>query len=528
MKTHWTLVLTALFLLGAYHAWAAGTTERVAVPDSGETVTVSYFFDENPRHTQDPLKHIPLAHLAQKFNIKWDFIGVPTAGFLDKFTVTLASGNMPDLTLYQRRDWPVNINSLGDEGYFLDFVPHLQRMPNLVKNYYGKWPDLLKYSLTDTGKLYYIGRLKSSTADNFSAAFQYRKDVLDKHGLKPPETFDQLYQTLKKLRQLYPDVSPLSHDSGITPMLSTYAQLFETGVGAYFDFWGTPGYKFGPIESKYKAMLEFLTRLHKERLLHPDFNAPRATFQKLAINNQIFMGVSTTYIARETITLAGRKENNNPAFDWMHGPFPSYKGPGRISSYLDVDSGGKIVSAKTKHAARIVAMLDYMATPEYSIVQLYGIEGETFAYDAAHNPQHVPAFRQSQPKWDRGLEDDERAILGYPPGLQEAGVTQWTREQLAYYDDETGIGGGLPDDPYLSFSESESETLKQLVALDTYVAEMALKFIVGDSPLSQWDAYVRQCEQLGASKKLAAYNQAYERYKKRDTVAVDLLKNLKF
>ena len=47
-------------------------------------------------------------------------------------------------------------------------------MLNLVETFYANTDNLIN-SMTDDGKLYYIGRLKTSSDDNFSQAFAYTR-----------------------------------------------------------------------------------------------------------------------------------------------------------------------------------------------------------------------------------------------------------------------------------------------------------------------------------------------------------------
>jgi putative aldouronate transport system substrate-binding protein len=527
MKQRIVALATGLVLILSAATVHAGAEGEAA---AGEDPTrISYLMSDGGRYQTDATLHIPLTHLAEKFNIEWDLIVVPGSDYMSKLQVTLASGDLPDLMIYGSRDWPTRVNTWGEEGFFLDFAPRLADMPNLVKNFYAQRPHLLKNSLTDNGQLFYIGRLKTTTADNFSAAFSYRKDVFDQHGLQPPETFDEMRATLTKLKQIYPETAPFSVSRGLSYMLTVFDSLFETGRDVYFDFWDSPGYKFGPIEDNYRTLLEFFNGLHDVGLLNPENVATvssRAPYQKLAVNNQIFMGVNSSYMSTENITKGGQAENDNTEFNWFYGPFPSYDAPGRIDSYLAVDSGGKLASAKTEHADMIAAVLDYMATPEYTIVQVWGNEGETFVYDSEGNPQYTEAFQATQAKWDRGLEADVTAILGYQPGMQELGAPISAEMQLKYYDNAEGIGSALPQKPAISFTEEEGDALRELAALDTYVAEMAFKFVSGDASFDEWDAYVRKCQDLGADRKVAIYNGAYARYTQRDGVTRDLLKNL--
>jgi putative aldouronate transport system substrate-binding protein len=525
MKKRIFLVFLILMILEA-PIFGGGEKEKAAETGPAK---ISYMIRDLGRYQTNPKKHIPLSHLAEKFNVEWDLIVVPSSDFMNKLSVTLVSGDVPDIIIYSGRDWPTVIGGYGLDGYFLDFKPHIDagKMPNLVKNFYNKIPNSIKNSMTDDGKLYYIGRLKTTTDDNFSQAFCHRKDIFAKHGMTAGNTFDSFYHNLKQLKQLYPDKFPFSVPHGVGWMLNQFAPLFETGIGkgytedflgVYYDHWSDPS-KFtrAGTSEKYKKMLQFLNKLYTEGLLHPEFNADRgrATYHKLIVNNQIYMGINSSYVTVDTVTVAGQKENNNPEFEWTWSEFPSYNGPGRTHSYLDVDSEGKVVSAKSKNIDKIVQILDYMCTEDYFVYEFWGAEGETYTRDADGKPQRMEHMVPTQAQWDRGLVADNIAIIGYFPGQQEAGARPRARAQLKYYDNREGNGSALPDDPYLSFTEDEVEKLRESDAVKIYGLEMAMKFITGEESFVNWDKYVARLQELGVNKIVAIYSQAFERYKKR-------------
>ena len=504
-------------------AFAAGQDE--AATERSEPAHISYMVFDNGRYASTLQDHIILRELGKKFSVDWEIIPVPSSDFTSKFNVLVASGDLPDISVYMGRDWPTVLSEYGRQGLLFDFYPHLDKLPNIVRNFYDRIPDSLKNSLTDDGQIFFIGRLKTTTADNFSPAFMYREDIFDELGMTPGDTFDGFYGNLVDLKRAFPSKFPFSVPHGTSWMVRQLSSLFETGVnqgyinsiGAiYFDLWRTNDYQAGGIDDRYRRELEFLHRLYDESLLHPEFAADRgrATYQKLVINNAILMGINSSAVSIETLNVAGRAENNNPGFSWMMTEWPSYNGPGRVSTYLDVDSGGKVVNANTEHADLLLQILDYMGSDDYRTLQFYGVEGETFVYGASGQPEFLPDYAEPQRAWKRGLGEDYTGILGYFEGRQEASNTELTQMQWQFYDD---IGAGLPDEPYLSFTAGESRQLRELEALSTYQSEMAHKFIIGEEPLDDatWNAYVARCHELGSDRKAEIFQVAHRRYLQR-------------
>ena len=511
-------VLTVASIGGVF---AAGQEDAAA---GSEPARISYMIFDNGRYATTLEDHIILRELGKRFNVDWDMQPVPSSDFTSKFNVLVASGDLADISVYMGRDWPTVLSDYGRQGLLFDFAPHLDKLPNIVRNFYEKIPNSLKNSMTDDGQIFFIGRLKTTTADNFSPAFMYRKDVFDEMGMTPGTTFDGFFQNLVDLKLAFPDQFPFSVPHGSSWMVRWFSSLFETGVnqgyvnsigGIYFDYWNTNDYQAGGIDDNYRQELEFLHRLHDEGLLHPEFAADRgrATYQKLVINNEIFMGLNSSAVSIGTLNVAGRAENDNPDFSWMMTEWPSYRGPGQVTTYLDVDAGGKVVNAKTAHADLILEIFDYMGSDDYRTLQFFGVDGETFTY-AGGEPQFLPDYADPQKAWKRGLGEDYTGILGYFEGRQEASNSELTQIQWQFYDD---VGAGLPDEPYLSFTSSESRELRELLAVSTYQTEMAHKFIIGEERLDDaaWEAYVARCRELGIDRKVAIFQAAHQRYLQR-------------
>ena len=71
----------------------------------------------------------------------------------------------------------------------------------------------------------------------------------------------------------------------------------------------------------------------------------------------------------------------------------------------------------------------------------------------------------------------------------------------------------LPPPHPLNADEREQATLWE-TPLKDYVNQQTLKFILGQRPLSEWDAYVTELKGKNANQYIDMVNGAYQRYKK--------------
>lgn len=93
----------------------------------------------------------------------------------------------------------------------------------------------------------------------FNFIWYARKDVMDQHGLKAPETMDEFYQFLKTLKEKEPDSYPLISNGivGDTGLYTVFGRAF-TGIQGFFNIDpATDKYAFAPYRDGYKESLIF-------------------------------------------------------------------------------------------------------------------------------------------------------------------------------------------------------------------------------------------------------------------------------
>jgi putative aldouronate transport system substrate-binding protein len=115
-------------------------------------------------------------------------------------------------------------------------------------------------------------------------------------------------------------------------------------------------------------------------------------------------------------------------------------------------------------------------------------------------------------------------IVSFKYALQEgAYVRDWTNGYATYSPEEQGtltIWNGdsshLLTTSLLSFTADEGNTNANIMAdINIYVDEMALRFIKGEEPLSNWGTYVQNVRNMGIDTVVTNYQAAYDRYLKR-------------
>lgn len=68
---------------------------------------------------------------------------------------------------------------------------------------------------------------------------------------------------------------------------------------------------------------------------------------------------------------------------------------------------------------------------------------------------------------------------------------------------------------WLAFNPDEADVIKDIGStLETFVNEQLSKFLLGQEPMSKWDAFVAEIEEIGVDKLLTVYTSALNRVKK--------------
>jgi hypothetical protein len=68
--------------------------------------------------------------------------------------------------------------------------------------------------------------------------------------------------------------------------------------------------------------------------------------------------------------------------------------------------------------------------------------------------------------------------------------------------------------PEVKFKPEEQEKIAAFVDMDSYVDQMEAKFIMGETPLAQWDSYIATLKKMGSDDMGKIRQQAYDRWNK--------------
>lgn len=425
---------------------------------------------------------------------------LPSGTLEDAISVTIASGNLPDMMLTMDKKLA---DKYGQQGAFVNILDYVNEMPNL-KKWMEKYPVDSRNTLSADGKMYMFPN--AGIGETNRMIWMYREDVFRKLGLSEPQTWDELYAALKKVKEAYPKSYPFAFRKSPAGLerLENFAPAFGTGSEVYYDF-DKKEWRYGPIEDNFKKLIEYMNKFYKEGLIPPDFlSVDTKLWQDMMSTERTF--VTLDYIGRiDFFNSALRKDNPQYNLAFMGAPAGFAGGPRKAANKHFVDEGFMVASA-SKKIKEIMKFMDFFYSEEGRTLASWGKEGETFKTENGKK-QFIEKYADvADMRKKTGLSTDgtytwfdyDAHLSLSSPELQKA------YQEAPKYD--------VPQQPRPAFTTAEMEVLSLTGDIIKKKRDENLsKFIVGERSLDDWPKYVSEMKALGTDKIVDIYKTAYDR-----------------
>ncbi len=483
-----------------------GDTGGLTLPLVDEPTTVTWMLQSTVQGLND--KDV-IKEIEKRTGIKLDILSYPAASYADKLNITLASGSLPDIITGSSFS---EVNKLGGQGAFVAINEYLDKLPNFkslyVDNEENNW---VMKSYSDDKNNIYTWPIYGLNRD-VNHGFMYRKDILDKNGIKEWTNTDEFYQVLKQLKEIYPDSTPY--------VSKTQDQIFKDwGYG-----WGISGesypmiydeasatWKLATIQPQFKDMIDFMKKLYNEGLLDPEFVTDTAASWTAKMTSENGAFVTFDWIGRLDMFYEQVKE----AIPDYNLRYANPVGPtGHVRSLSKVLNFGTAV-AKGKNEEAALKLLDYLTSPSGSELITLGIEGTHYTIDANGKVTYpnitdvekieITTLEERYGAWVEGMYvkvDPRSTYFNYTEKEQEA--QDKINKDMLYE----------AMDPLLKFTDDEtSEMVELTTVLQKAGVEFAVQYVLdknyGDA---QWNEWLSNAQTLNASKLEEIYNAAQARY----------------
>ncbi len=474
--------------------------------------------------------------IEQNVNVDLQFQYLPTGNDAQqKFAVMISSGSkLPDLVIGTFLN-SVQANVYGQQGYFIalndltdkvsiNLKPHLDSKDGKAYS---------PYIYDSNGKMYGFPRVVEDLGNDWSWRYWINQTWLKKLGLSMPKTTDDLYTALKAFKTQDPngngkaDEIPLigSKDSWNGMPWRTLMNAFIY-VNSAYDYWDVSNGKLSCsyIQPEFLEGLKYMNKLCSEGLLSPLSFTQDQNQEKQILENKDAQIVGSLPAGSMSIYQVASKRKEDMA------SVPPLTGPKGVCWTQAFDSGSPTpagyITKDCKDPVAAYMAFDYLYQTDLVWQGRFGIKGVDW---------------KSPDAGAKGLYES----LGYQPKIQYINSIWGTIQNHEWGENNPTwrtadmIGGQVwNNNPYdsqymtaqavpLYKGKAPKETVKSIVytademnqiasiksTLDTYRDQAVAAFITGSRPLSDWDNYVKEINNIGLPTFQKVAQKAYDRMK---------------
>ncbi len=341
------------------------------------TITImSPYIDSEPPAKDNQIQTALEKLTGQKMDMTW----VANSSYADKFNVTLASGDLPEIMVVQGKT--AAFVKSAESGAFWDLTNYLKDYDNLAQAN----KTTLKSSSVN-GKVYGIYRSR----DTIRSAVIIRKDWLKKLGLEVPKTTEDLYNIAKAFTEDDPDGNGINDTVGLN--IPKWESMNNGSIYDIMALWYGAGNswvesKNGDLEpsfmsSAYLDSLTFIKKMVDEGLVNSDY----ATLSTDSWNDNFINGKAGIII--DTYSRGNTLANTMDVADSddyvvMTG---NLEGPdGNIYAWPTDGYSGMLAitksSVKTKaQLKKVLSFINDLNSKDAQVLLNNGIEGVNFKLD---------------------------------------------------------------------------------------------------------------------------------------------------
>lgn len=464
--------------------------------------------------------------IEKRTNVSLDLTNVPFSDHVEKRSLLISSGDAPEVIplVYTGEE-----QQFAASGAVLPLSDYVEYMPNFQKRV-EEWDlgAMVENLRQADGKYYMMPGLQEVSVPTFTLII--RKDVFDEVGAPVPETWDELRDGLELIKEKYPDSKPLADGFEGQSMLNYAAHAFGTvagwgfGNGMFFDE-ESGAFEYAATSDGYRDMLQYFNGLAEDGLLDTESftaaNDGMGTVTEKFAAGQVFAASGSNGTVQDFATALDATDAKG-TYELVEIAPPG----GQAGQIVEPRNfwNGFMITADAKDDPQFVAKLQFLDWLYYSAeardLLRWGVEGETYTKSADGTYTLAPDYSFGAFNINPDGKTDIQTDLGYSNNVladstesRELKQSYNTPEFVDYID--SVLSTRTPRDPFppapLDELELEQASLLATPLRDT-VDTNTLKFVLGERPLSEWDAFVAELEAQNLQEYVDLINGAYERF----------------
>lgn len=454
-----------------------------------------------------------------------EFQHPPAGQEQDQFSLMFSSGDLPDLveTNWLGVNVPGGPDNAINEGRILRLNELIEaHAPNLTR-ILDENPEWRKMITSDAGNIYTFPFIRGDEMLLTVHGPALRQDWLDQLGLDMPTTLEEWETVLTAFKEQDPNGNGVADEIPFLLEMGAinYGHAFIGAFGMTNGFYNDGGtIKFGPIEPEFQTFLTMLNRWYENGLIDQDYASSDGQLRDAKVSNNE-LGAYVTYAGSGIGRMNGLVRESNPAFQLMPAPYPKLNADADlpIGQQDPVFSGnGVAISTKASNPEEIVKWLDFKYGEEGHMLFNFGVEGEsyemvdgvpTYTDIIMNNPDGLPVT-QAMARYFRAVfsgpmvQDKGYIEQYYEMPEQKQALVNWTQ---ANHDKLM---------PPVTLTAEENTRYSSIMSeVNTHRDEMIDRFIMGASPMAEFQAFVDALVGMGIEEAIEIQQAAFDRYLSR-------------
>lgn len=429
------------------------------------------------------------AELQERTGVKLEFRTANLLTANDEMALAVAADEMWDILFNFGMFYNGNLDDLIDGDIIVNYADYEDIMPNYF-DILNNNPSIARDVYTEGGAVPKAENIQDTLIPSSGPAI--RQDWLDADGLEAPTTVDELYDVLKTFQSENDCAYPYwIAANGNSSLCSAYGITYNgenNGAGGWI--YEDEQVKYCLDMDGFQDYVQLMADWYAEGLISPDFVSQ--PMNNTAADDEIVgnaSGFFTTSVNGLT-NLSGYEPDSDVqplrAMVLQEGDLCGFDDAGTSR----VSKGGTSVWASGTDVELACRIIDYLYSDDGILLCNYGVEGVTFEYNDAGEPE-LTELVTNNPEYDFTLAlikytsstptsicINERNFLGYTEAQVKA-IDLWIRNTTSVQ---------APGALWTVDAQTEYSTIAN--DLSTYVSGACLQFITGSRSMDEWDAFV--------------------------------------
>lgn len=309
--------------------------------------------------------------LQKKFNITIKPVNESWSDYGDRTKLWAASGQLPDAFFYDQTSGDM-VNQWAEQGIIKALPDDMSPYPNLKS--LVELPDVKGAAASD-GKNYFIPRMLDKRNEiPMDRGIEIRKDWMEELGLKDPTTYEELKNVLKTIADKKNVIGITAGGIGwlresVFQNINPASNWWQKVDGQWVPGWMTDGYA---------EQVAQIRDLYQSGLLDKDFALPNVDAEAKFMQGKAAALVNPVKNMAYQVQTWQKANPGTKLIDHVK-ILPAIAAPdgkNYLYGYFDYWSGTLFGGNTTdEKQQRILAMLDWMVSPEGQKTMTYGLEG---------------------------------------------------------------------------------------------------------------------------------------------------------